>query len=85
MLIARKQTLVQLNEDLLEGLDREAEARGISRSALIREAAEAHLHATSEAQAVRRWVDGYRRQPQTEEEMRWADGAVIEAIKEEPW
>lgn len=85
MVIARKQTLVQLNDDLLTDLDREAQRRGISRSLLIREAVETHLKATSEAELVRQYIEGYRRFPETEEEMREAEQNAIEAIREEAW
>ena len=30
-------------------------------------------------------VEGYRRQPQTEEEIGWADEATVRMIAEEPW
>ncbi|HYU59909.1 MAG TPA: ribbon-helix-helix protein, CopG family [Solirubrobacterales bacterium] len=83
--MARKQTLVQLTDELVELLDREASRTGKSRSALIREAIEAHLHDEAEAEIDRRIIEGYRRVPETEEEMRWAELSGIEAIREEPW
>ena len=30
-------------------------------------------------------VEGYRRMPQTEEELEWAEWSTIESIREEPW
>jgi hypothetical protein len=30
-------------------------------------------------------VEGYRRHPQTEEEIGWADEATVRMIAEEPW
>jgi len=80
--IARKQTLVQLTEDLILRLDRRAEREGKSRSAVIREAVEALLEDEDE----RRYVEAYRRQPQTEEEVGWQDFDLTEhmrAIREE--
>jgi hypothetical protein len=32
-----------------------------------------------------RIVEGYRRQPQTDEEVAWADAAAVRMIAEEPW
>lgn len=61
--MARTQTLVQLSDDLLDVLDTTAAQRGVSRSALIREALEAYLHDEREAAISRRIVDGYRRIP----------------------
>ncbi|MDQ3671203.1 MAG: hypothetical protein M3364_02015 [Actinomycetota bacterium] len=37
---------------------------------------------TDVAEAI---VEGYRRQPQTDEEVGWSDQAAIRMIKEEPW
>jgi metal-responsive CopG/Arc/MetJ family transcriptional regulator len=76
MVIARKQTLVQLSYELVDLLDREALRRGISRSALIREAVQRHLRDQREAEISRQIVEGYTRIPQTAEELEWADIGV---------
>ncbi len=55
--------MVQLSDDLLESLDREASLRGASRSALIRTALEDFLSAEGEAATGRRIAEGYRRMP----------------------
>ena len=55
--------MVQLNEALVAALDREAERVGRSRSSLIREAVVAYLAQRSQGEQVRRFVEGYRRQP----------------------
>lgn len=62
--MARTQTVVQLSEELVGQLDREAQRRGCSRSALIREAVVGHLAAGAEQVLVDRYVEGYRRIPQ---------------------
>ncbi len=85
MAIARKQTLVQLTDELIEHLDREATERGVSRSALIRDAIESHLEDRIEAEKVRQYLEGYRRMPEEEWEMAMARQNAIEAIEEEPW
>jgi metal-responsive CopG/Arc/MetJ family transcriptional regulator len=85
VVMARKQTLVQLSEELLELLDREAARRGVSRSALIREAIEEHLDAERRAEIGRQIAEGYRRIPQTDEELEWADWQTAEMIRQEPW
>ena len=61
--MARTQTMVQLTTELLHDLDLEASARGVSRSAVIREALEAHLRASREDQIGNQIVAGYRRFP----------------------
>lgn len=80
MAVARKQTLVQLNDELVELLDREAARSGRSRSAVIREAIEAHLHDEIEAEISRQIVEGYKRIPETEEELEWADIATEQLL-----
>ena len=61
--MARVQTMVQLSRELVESLDREAERRRISRSALIRDALEAFLAEDREAAIGRRIAEGYERVP----------------------
>ncbi len=70
--MARIQTIVQLNADLVELLDREASRRAISRSALIRESIEAHLEDARERSITRRIVDGYTKVPPEQPDI-WGD------------
>jgi hypothetical protein len=55
--------MVQLTDELVELLDREAAKRCISRSALIRDLLEQALRDEREAELDRRIVDGYTRVP----------------------
>ena len=55
--------MVQLSDELVAELDREAERAGVSRSALIRDVLERHLREHSHAEKIRRYVEGYRRHP----------------------
>jgi hypothetical protein len=55
--------MVQLTEELVEELDVEASERGVSRSAVIREAVEEHFAGRRERSVGRRIVEGYRRVP----------------------
>ena len=64
MVMARKQVLVQLDDDLIERLDRLAERQGTSRSELLRRGAAAVLEAADHAEADRALQDAYRRMPQ---------------------
>lgn len=72
MVMTRTQTLVQLTDDLLRLLDEEATERGLSRSALIRQVLQEHLHDRHEASVSRRIVAGYERIPPSEPDG-WAD------------
>ena len=85
MAVARTQTLVQLNEELLAMLDERAARERRSRSTLIREALEMFLRDEIDGAVGRRIVEGYRRIPQTSEEDAWAQSAARDAIREEPW
>jgi len=77
--MARTQTMVQLSDELVRLLDEEAARRGLSRSALIREAVEAHL-ASSVGHAV---ADGYRRIPPATPDEWGAPGDVADASARE--
>lgn len=59
----RKQTLVQLSDDLIASLDAEAQRLGSSRSAVIREAVERYFADGIEASIDRAIVEGYTRLP----------------------
>jgi hypothetical protein len=70
--VPRTQTLVQLTDDLLRELDLEAARRGVSRSALIREAVAAFLAERRELVLGQQIVEGYRRVPQATPD-EWGD------------
>ncbi|MGH2799708.1 MAG: CopG family transcriptional regulator [Thermoleophilaceae bacterium] len=68
--------MVQLSEELVRLLDREAARRGMSRSALIRGMLEEGLADEREAAVGRQIVEGYRRvPPATPDE--WGDLAAM--------
>lgn len=69
----RTQTLVQLNEELLNLLDRRAASRGVSRSALIRELLERGLERDHAEATSARMIEGYRRAPQQVARDAWGD------------
>ena len=71
MVMARRQVLVQLDDDTVERLDELAEALSVSRSELLRRGAEAVLRAEDWAHADRELVEAYRRMP--------VDSALLDA------
>lgn len=73
MPVSRREVLVQLDDDLVAGLDRLAAAEGTSRSDLVRRGVLALLEAADVAQADRELQDAYRRTP--------ADPALVEAAR----
>jgi len=64
MAVARREVLVQLDDDLVESLDALAKRRGVSRSELLRRGAVAVLEADELAVADDRLQEAYRRHPQ---------------------
>lgn len=83
MAMARKQTLVQLSDELLARLDARVAREGRSRSELIREALAGYLAADREAEIDRRIVEAYTRAPQ--EDLLGARAAAAAMIAAEPW
>ena len=69
----RTQTLVQLTDELVETLDRRATARGISRSALIRELLHEALADAGADEMTQRMIAGYRAAPQEVGRDAWGD------------
>ena len=78
MLVARRQVLVQLSDELVSLLDRRARNRAVSRSQLIREAVEQFVAADREAE--RAYVESYTRFPQEDDPE--ADIATILTAKD---
>lgn len=64
MVMARKEVLVQLDDDLVARLDALALDQGVSRSELLRRGALAVLEASELATADEALREAYRRQPQ---------------------
>jgi metal-responsive CopG/Arc/MetJ family transcriptional regulator len=62
--MARREVLVQLDDDLVDRLDRLADAEGTNRSDLLRRGAAAVLEAAEQLEADRELRDAYRRIPQ---------------------
>jgi metal-responsive CopG/Arc/MetJ family transcriptional regulator len=64
MPVARREVLVQLDDDLVDRLDRLAKVEGTTRSDLLRRGAAAVLDAAEHRKADRELRDAYRRIPQ---------------------
>lgn len=73
MVMARREVLVQLDDDLVKRLDELATGLGVSRSELLRSGAEAVLEAARQRQADVRLIEAYRKQP--------PDPALLEASR----
>jgi predicted DNA-binding protein len=73
MVMARREVLVQLDDDLVQRLDALADDLGTNRSELLRRGAQAILEAEDLATADRALQQAYRRQP--------GDPAVVESAR----
>jgi Ribbon-helix-helix protein, copG family len=73
MVMARREVLVQLDDDLVQRLDEIASNLGISRSELLRRGAQAVISAEELAESDRDLVAAYRRQP--------PDAALIQSAR----
>jgi predicted transcriptional regulator len=84
MVMARRQTLIQLDDARLAALDERAAASGRSRSDLVREAIDLLLGTGDAAAIDAAIVEGYARAPAPERDP-WASEGALAAIKAEPW
>jgi predicted transcriptional regulator len=83
-LLARRQTLIQLDDARLAALDQRAAASGRSRSDLVREAIDLLLGRGDAAAIDLAIVEGYARAPAPGRDP-WAFEGALAAIKAEPW
>lgn len=84
MAMARRQTLIQLDDARLAALDERAAASGRSRSDLVREAIDLLLAAGDAAAIDTAIIEGYTRLPASERDP-WAFQGAVAAIRAEPW
>jgi Arc/MetJ-type ribon-helix-helix transcriptional regulator len=83
MVMARRQTLVQLSDELIVQLDARVAREGRSRSDVIREALTDYLATDRDAEIDRQIVEAYTRQPQ--EDLLGATRTARAMIGAEPW
>jgi len=83
MVMARKQTLVQLTDELVAELDAAGSATGRSRSELIRLAVSHYLAEVMTTDEDRQIVDAYARVPPAADP--WVEASASAMISQEPW
>ena len=76
---------ISLPHVLLQKIERVRKASGLSRSAIIRRAIEDSFDREQHAALVARYVEAYRRSPETAREVAAAESAAAEALGQEPW
>lgn len=80
------QLMARVPDALVEALDRLV-ADGVfeTRSEAVRSALTLLVDRHRRGEIARRIVEGYRRLPQSDEEVAWADASTVAMIGEEPW
>ena len=81
----RKEVLVQLTDELVEGLDGVAADKGTSRSSVVREAVQQYMQAERNKKWDRLMREGYERFPQTQDELEMARESLQRLLDEESW
>lgn len=76
---------VSLPAEVLERVDHECEATGASRSELFRRALQALFEGGRRDAAVRRYLEGYVAEPETEYELGVAASLAPAAFDDEEW
>ncbi|MBI4285722.1 MAG: ribbon-helix-helix protein, CopG family [Chloroflexi bacterium] len=76
---------ISLPERVLSAIEKERKARGESRSAFFRRAAEKLLKQEQESKAVEAYVRGYCTMPESAEEVEGVHRAGVNVLAEEPW
>lgn len=74
---------ISLPKELLRGVEKERLARGETRSEFVRRALEAFLR--REQEAIEQYIQGYRNDPETDEELGWVEAASLAALADNPW
>jgi metal-responsive CopG/Arc/MetJ family transcriptional regulator len=76
---------ISLPEDILAAVEAERRAKGESRSEFFRKAAETRLKQERESSAIRDYVRGYQKYPESAEEVEAAHRAGSAVLAAEPW
>ena len=76
---------IRLSNELLAAVDRERRVRRQTRSEFIQAAVEQALCTEQEQSAIERYVAGYRRQPETADEVLVMHRLAVTALARDPW
>ena len=76
---------VSISDDLLEQAERERKLSGESRSAFVQRAIRTLLERKNREEILNRYIEGYKRMPESTEEIEAARRAAEIVFIEEPW
>lgn len=80
-----KKIAISLPADLVAELERIMKKTGESRSAVIRRSIEFALKRKEMDSQVRRYMEGYLKYPETDEEKNIVKATALKTLDEEPW
>ena len=80
-----KKIAISLPEGVLSAMEKVCRQTGESRSAFIRRALEQAMAERKERSQIARYLEGYRRHPETRKEVAAAAAAAAALLAEEPW
>ena len=81
----RGKVAVTIAADVLAEAERERKRTGETRSAVFERALTVYLAGQNRSAAARRYVAGYRREPERAAEVRAAVATALAALDKEPW
>lgn len=81
----RRKVAISVSADVLAAADRLSRETGESRSAVYEHALRAYLASRERAEQSRRYVEGYRRSPESTRERTTALAAALPTLAAEPW
>jgi Arc/MetJ-type ribon-helix-helix transcriptional regulator len=76
---------VSLPKEQFRLVEKQRRLLKVSRSAAVREALRRWLESLEEQEAIRQYIDGYGRHPESPEEIKAIEQASLEALKHETW
>jgi hypothetical protein len=80
-----KMITIRMSEDRVRAIDEIVASGRASRAAVIVEAIDRLVADLERERIDREIVEGYRRVPETDEELEWARQSGIESVRQEPW
>ena len=76
---------ISLPEEMLQAVELERRATGESRSQFFRRAVEERLRRERDREDIARYIEGYQKYPETEDELAFAESALLYAFDEDSW
>ncbi|MCH8987827.1 MAG: ribbon-helix-helix protein, CopG family [Chloroflexi bacterium] len=76
---------ISLPDEVLDAIEKERTASGISRSEYFRRTVEEHLRREKEKEDVARYIQGYLENPETPEDLAWVEASIHYAFDDASW